>query len=114
MSDDRETANCSFTDITHISEKICMCYLRLKEVKIASTSCIRSNIATTKQKTIIKKYNRIPTLYLLLSVLHTNHTFVFLHTVGTELQMLQLNPSNHRNAVKSATQELLLPCCGIS
>ena len=45
MSDARELANCSFTGITHILDAVSNLHMSY----IASRSCFRSHIATTKQ-----------------------------------------------------------------
>ena len=75
MSDDRKTAICRFTGITHISGKISRFAVsreslifqkrfpdgvsRLHRPYIASKSSTRSHIATTKQKLIILNYEQI-------------------------------------------------------
>ena len=58
MSDARETANCSFTGITHISERFPDAVNTQGRLYIASTACSRSHIATTKQKIIISKIRK--------------------------------------------------------
>ena len=47
--------SCSFTGITHISEKISRCFSSQGRGNIASTSSTNSNIATKKQITKIQK-----------------------------------------------------------
>ena len=54
-SDARETAICSFTGITHISEKISRCCLHLREVNYSLNIVDRVISSNNKAKKIISK-----------------------------------------------------------
>ena len=54
MSDVRETAICSFTSITHISEKIYRCCLQLREVNYSLHIVRQVKHSNNKAKMILK------------------------------------------------------------